>query len=87
MVRNKIYDFENRDVDKSLARFIRDAPEKATPVFIYESTIYWAIYWFSEKIVDIVDFQNYIALLVSAHFTPLYIQDAVLAIVGEKNGV
>lgn len=87
MVRNKIYDFEDRYVNKSLARFIRDAPEKTTPEFVYEATIYWAIYWFVDNILDIVDFQNYIAFLVSTHHRPLYIQDAVLAIVGETNGV
>jgi len=87
MVQNRNYNFENRDVNKSLASFISDAPEKVTPVFVYEATMYWSIYWFEDRILDIVEFQEYIALLVSTHFTPLYIQNVVLALVGETNGV
>jgi len=87
MVRNKNYNFDNRDVDKSLACFISYAPETATPVFIYEATIYWAIYWFADKILDIIDFQNFIASLVSTHYTPLYIEDTILQIVGELHEV
>lgn len=106
MVQNKIYDFNNRFVDKKLTDFVsskfgvfvlfENTEEKVHILnaetlenftFMFEAIMYWSVYWFSDKITNIIDFQNYVDFLVSEEINPLYIQDMILDYVGVKNEV
>lgn len=93
MVINKSFNFDEVLVGISLVTFVKERNVPLSLSFVYEATLYWCVYFFENKIQNIVKFQAYLAERVLEHNhnwseqSIEWLQKEVLQFLGETDGV